>query len=124
MNADEQAIRKVLDAYHAAMVGARTDELGALVAEGFTLGHITGYVQPKAEWFGVIRSRSFDYHDIRIEQDRLRVEVAGDEAVVRGRGIFDATIQGMHAPWRLQFELRFARRSSGWIIADARYTSF
>jgi len=57
---DERAIRDVLWRYHAAMVDARTADLDALLARDFALVHITGYVQPKAEWFDVIRSGTFD----------------------------------------------------------------
>jgi hypothetical protein len=51
---------QVLRAYHSAMVDARTDDLSTVLDDEFSLVHITGYVQPRAEWFGVIRSREFE----------------------------------------------------------------
>jgi hypothetical protein len=35
----------ILHTYHAAMVAARTDQLGDLVDDDYSLVHITGYVQ-------------------------------------------------------------------------------
>lgn len=53
-------ILRTLRAYHTAMVDARTADLDALLAPDFALVRMTGYVQPKAEWFDVLRSRQFD----------------------------------------------------------------
>lgn len=121
---DRAEIIRVLRAYHTAMVDADTAGLDDLVDEEFALVHITGYVQPKDEWFGVLRSGEFDYHRIEVDENTVSVSLDGSAAEVRGRGIFNATINGMRNPWRLQFTVRFARRGGTWIIAHARYTSF
>lgn len=44
------SILKTLAAYHRAMVEAQTTELERLLEPGYSLVHITGYVQPKQEW--------------------------------------------------------------------------
>jgi hypothetical protein len=118
------AILSVLRDYHAAMVSGSTDILDKLVAPDFSLVHITGYVQPKEEWFSVIRSGDFDYHQIDIDQKRLDIVIDDASATVTGRGIFNATINGLSNPWRLQFAIRLARSNDRWILADARYSSF
>jgi hypothetical protein len=123
-NPDTAAVLETLRAYHTAMVEADVDRLGELLGAGFTLGHITGYVQPKNEWFGVLRSGEFDYHRIDVDQAALSVRVGGNTAVADGKGVFNATISGMHAPWRLQFSIAFNRHGDGWKIASARYTRF
>jgi ketosteroid isomerase-like protein len=124
LDKDTAEILGILRAYHAAMVEARTDRLGELVAEDYSLVHITGYVQPRDEWFDVIRGGQFDYHRIDIDERALSVNVSGDTATVAGKGIFDATINGMHAPWRLRFEMRWSRQGGTWRIISSRYTSF
>lgn len=110
--------------YHAAMVAARVADLAMLLASTFTLGHITGFVHPLDEWFDVIESGDFDYHSIDVDESALVADVEGDDGVVRGRGIFNATIYGTQRPWRLQFVMYFARNGEQWRIVRARYTTF
>jgi ketosteroid isomerase-like protein len=124
LDKDTAEILGILRAYHAAMVEARIDRLAELVDEAYSLIHITGYVQPRDEWFDVIRDGQFDYHKIDIDERTLAVGVSGDTATVAGKGIFDATINGMHAPWRLRFEMRWSRQRGTWRIMSARYSSF
>jgi hypothetical protein len=121
---DTADILDILRAYHAAMVDARTGQLAELVDEGYSLVHITGYVQPRDEWFDVIRAGEFDYHRIDIDERTLSVNISGDTATVTGRGIFSATINGMNAPWRLQFTMSWSKRRGGWRILSSRYTSY
>jgi len=110
-------------AYHAAMVAAGVTALDKLLAQDHVLVHITGVTQPKREWLDVIRSGQFDYHSIEIEEASLVVNVTGDVAVLNGKGLFDATINGMKNPWRLQFALRYAKTGEQWLIMHSRYTS-
>jgi hypothetical protein len=113
----------LLSAYHEAMVAGDTEALNQLVAPDFSLVHITGYVQPKAEWFEVIRTRQFEYHSISVDQGSLRINGDGDFVAVKGRGIFDATIQGMHRPWRLGFKISMSRSQGRATINHAAYTA-
>ena len=121
---DSGEILGLLRAYHAAMVAARTDQLAELVDADYSLVHITGYVQPKDEWFDVLQSGQFDYHWIDIDELSLSVIVSGATAEVAGRGIFDATINGMHAPWRLQFTMTWSAQGGAWRIMSAKYSSY
>jgi len=62
MSADESragiavAVRANYEAQRRAMVAGDADALGALLADGFTLTHMTGYPQPMAEWLADVRS--------------------------------------------------------------------
>ncbi len=123
-NSDRAQILQVMGSYHAAMIEARTADLDKLLADDYSLVHITGHVQPKNEWFGVIRSGEFDYHRIDVEEKAISVSITGSTAVVIGRGIFNATINGMKNPWRLQFTLQFEKHDGTWTIMRARYSTF
>lgn len=112
---------EVLQEYHRAMVEADTDRLAVLVDRQFSLTHITGYVQPRDEWFHVVRTGQFDYHHIDIDEVEIRLNA--DVASVAGSGTFNATINGMHAPWRLRFMLVIACHNGSWKIMSARYRS-
>jgi hypothetical protein len=123
-NKDKAEILAALREYHAAMVSGRVDLLDQMLDKDFTLVHITGYVQPKRDWFSVINSRQFDYHRIDIDEKTHTLNLSGQSAALNGHGIYEATINGLKRPWRLQFEIHFERQDEKWKIMDARYTSF
>jgi hypothetical protein len=119
-----EVILHALSRYHQCMVAALPDELDALLEPGYSLVHITGYVQPRLEWLAAIGSGEFDYHRIELMQDCLSVAMSGDAATVTGKGVFHATIQGLKAPWRLAFTLQYVHRDGHWRVANARYTTY
>lgn len=118
---DRATVVELLQDYHRAMVEADTDKLAALVDRGFSLTHITGYVQPREEWFHVVRTGQFAYHQIDIDEVAVRLGTA--VADLEGGGTFTATINGMHASWRLRFSLAFAYEGGRWTLMSARYRS-
>lgn len=101
-------------AYLQAMLDGDTDALDNLLADGCTLTHITGYVQPKDEWLSQMRAGQFLYHGI--EEKRVTVEVEGDTAHVSGRFITDATVYGTRANWRLQMTMDYAHVNDTWSV--------
>ena len=106
---------EVLAAYRAhlrAMTDGDTDALDDLLDDGFTLTHITGYQQPKAEWLSQMRAGQFVYHGV-IEKN-VAVDVEGDTARLVGRIVTEATVYGTHADWPLQFTMDYARDGDTW----------
>ena len=106
---------EILAAYRAhlwAMTNGDTDALDALLDDGFTLTHITGYQQPKAEWLSQMRAGRFVYHGV-IEKN-VAVDVEGDTARLVGRIVTEATVYGTHADWPLQFTMDYARDGDTW----------
>lgn len=121
---DVIALERLLENYHGAMVAADTAVLNTLLLDNFSLIHITGYRQQKAEWFEVIETGQFDYHWIEIEASQLSIKSDGENATIAGRGIFHATINGMNRPWRLQFVINFQKREAQWKVLRSSYKSF
>lgn len=117
-------VLKTLALYHQAMVDADTAVLDRLLDNTYSLTHITGLEQPRAEWFNVMRSGAFDYHRITLDDTFTNVQVRGDAATASGRGVFNATINGVNNPWRLAFTMQFRRQSGKWLVQRARYTTF
>ncbi|MFZ6724356.1 nuclear transport factor 2 family protein [Undibacterium sp. MH2W] len=121
-NVDKE-VMSVLETYHAVMVGASIDTLDVILDEGFTLTHITGYVQPREEWLDVVRCGDFNYHDIHIDESSLSVDISSISAKVKGRGIFYATINGLKRRWPLQFNIILLKQNEGWKLHSAKYRS-
>jgi hypothetical protein len=98
-----------------AMVAGDADALGRMLAEGFTLTHMTGYRQPKEEWLTDIRIGAMTYH--AVNDVDLTVEV--DPPVVTVRTRTEATMWGGHGIWHLQLRFRFVFVDGVWLASDA-----
>jgi hypothetical protein len=112
---DQSAREAVAGAYRAhlrAMTDGDTDALDAMLDDGFTLTHMTGYVQPKGEWLAEMRAGQFIYHDA--QEKATTVDVHGDTARLVGRINTDATVYGTRANWRLQLTIDYARKNDTW----------
>ncbi|MFD9445159.1 nuclear transport factor 2 family protein [Streptomyces sp. NPDC060006] len=121
---------EVLDAFRVrlrAMTDGDADALDDLLADGSTLTHMTGYVQPKQEWLAQMREGRFDYHSI-VDPDPdpdpdpdldLDVEVDGDTARLVGRTVTDATVYGTRADWRLRLTVDYAYENGARIVVGS-----
>ncbi|MDT3726641.1 hypothetical protein ROS62_17795 [Streptomyces sp. DSM 41972] len=64
-----------------------------------------------------MRAGQFDHHGI--DAKSVDVEVTGDTAHLVARTVTDATVYGIHAPWRLELAFDFVRRDGVWIALRA-----
>jgi hypothetical protein len=100
-------------AYLDAMLEGDTATLDDLLAENFTLTHMTGYVQPKADWLAQIRQGRFLYHSIEEKDTTYDVDDDGT-ARLTVRTVTDATVHGTRAGWRLRLATDYARHNDVW----------
>jgi hypothetical protein len=98
-----------------AMVGADVDELCDLLGPDFTLTHMTGYLQSKAEWLDDIATGQMTYHSIRNVE--IATVVEADEVSLTARSHTHATIWGANGTWPLQLQITFTRTHAGWVAA-------
>jgi len=104
------------------MLERRTDTLSALLDDSFTLTHMTGRVQTKAEWLTAIDASQMRYH---AEQERsVTIEVTGDKAVLVGRNVVTATIYGSRGTWSLQLSTDYVRREGTWVATRMVASTF
>jgi hypothetical protein len=104
------------------MLQGRADLLDGILADSFTAQHITGYVSPKAEWIGQVRSGDFVYHSIRDEG--TSVDVQDDSATVVSRSIHDVTLYGHRGRYRLRSTLHYALTPGGWKAVRSSSTTY
>ncbi|SDF08298.1 protein of unknown function [Blastococcus fimeti] len=98
-----------------AMVAGDADALDGLLAADFTLVHMTGYRQSKAEWLADVRSGAMTYSSM--EDVDVSVDVSGDAPVVTARTRTAATIWGASGTWPLQLRISFVHDGSAWVAA-------
>jgi uncharacterized protein DUF4440 len=98
-----------------AMVAGDAHALAALLAEDFTLVHMTGYLQPKEEWLADVRSGAMAYH--AMEDIDVSVDTSSGVPVLTARTRTAATIWGASGTWPLQLQIAFERAGASWVAA-------
>ncbi|MET7696498.1 nuclear transport factor 2 family protein [Streptomyces sp. NPDC005485] len=111
---DREEILEVQQVFLDAMVEGDTETLGQLLDDDFTLTHMTGYVQPKAEWLSEMRAGQFVYHSIDTKTSTL--DISGDTAHLVLRTLTDAGIYGGRANWRLDLASDYRREGDTWAV--------
>jgi hypothetical protein len=104
------------------MVAGDADARGALLADDFTLVHMTGYRQPRAEWLADVRAGAMTYHSM--EDVDVSVDVSGDAPVVTARTRTAATIWGASGTWPLQLRISFAHDGTAWVVTGTVATTW
>ena len=113
---DAQIAHALYQSMYRFMVERDVKRLGALLDDSFTLTHMTGLVQSKAEFLASIESGELRYFSA-IEES-CPVRVVRDSASARGRSLVEASPFGMRrSTWRLQQDLDFVKRDGRWLIA-------
>lgn len=104
------------------MIDKNLVEMSKILDTHFTLTHITGYVQPKDEWYTEIETERMKYYSYKEVQ--TSVEIDADKATFVGQNILDARIWGSRNSWRLQQTMQLEKRNGKWIILKSVATTF
>ncbi|GEL11074.1 protein of unknown function [Flavobacterium glycines] len=104
------------------MIDKNTAAMNKILDANFTLTHITGYVQPKEEWFSEIESERMKYYSYK--EVKITVKIDGDKAIFVGQNLLDARIWGTRNNWRLQQTMQLEKRNGKWIILKSVATTF
>nr|WP_199081088.1 nuclear transport factor 2 family protein [Pedobacter sp. ASV19] len=80
----------------------------------FTLTHITGHVQSKADWLAEIKNEGMKYYGY--EEVKTSIKIDGNKARFIGQNVLDARIWGTRSHWRLQQTVQLEKRDGTWII--------
>ncbi|MDO5614689.1 MAG: nuclear transport factor 2 family protein [Cruoricaptor ignavus] len=119
---EEQQILDLVRHFTDLSIARNTAEMEKMTDKNYTLTHITGHVQPRAEWFKEIDAESMKYYSY--EEVSTSVEIKGDKAVFVGRNRLDARIWGSRNVWRLQQTMTLEKRNGQWIILHSVARTF
>lgn len=121
-NNDREDILALTRRFTQLMIDRNTAELAQMVDENFTLTHITGRVQSKADWFAEIEAESMKYFSAKEVEHSLKIN--GDTAEFVQKNLLDARIWGMRNTWRLQQTMTLEKRNGKWIILKSVARTF
>lgn len=119
---DEAQVLALLRQFTQWMIDRNTAEMNKIVDKNFTLTHITGYVQPKQEWFEEIEKESMKYYSYK--EVKTSVKINGSQAEFVGQNLLDARIWGSRNNWRLQQTMQLEKRNGNWMILKSVATTF
>ena len=122
INNDKSQILEVARQLTQFMIDKNVVEMKKILDKNFTLTHITGYVQPKEEWFSEIESERMKYYSYR--EVKTTVTIDGEKATLVGQNILDARIWGTRNNWNLQQTMQLEKRNEKWIIIKSIATTF
>ena len=111
--------------YHAmnhAMLQADTAAIAGMTTADFTLTHITGYRQSRAEWLQQIENGQMRYFNMA--EESVQANVKGDTARVIGRSRTTAHIWGAQGTWPLQLDYQLVRENGQWKARSAVATTY
>jgi hypothetical protein len=121
MNDEEQILQNYKN-FYAYKIAGDTAGLDKILAPDFTLTHMTGYVQSKAEWCEQIKSGQMKYYGYEI--DDVKIGIQGDSATLIGRSKTDARIYGARNTWNLELAMPMIKLEDRWIIQKAVAKSY
>ncbi len=119
---DEQEVIATARRLTDLMIARNSKEINTLLADDFTLTHITGRVQSKAEWLKEIEQETMKYYGY--EEVSVSVKMDGNRAVLTGRNRLDARIWGSRNTWNLQQVMTLEKRNGKWVILNSVASTF
>ena len=119
---DTKEVYAVVNKLSKLMIARDTSSMTKILDEDFTLTHITGYVQPKAEWLNEVEKESMKYFSAK--EVNHEIKIAGNTADVMFQSLIDARIWGSRNIWRLQQKMKLEKRNGTWIILSSIASTF
>jgi len=118
-----EEILNLYRAYNTAMAADDTTALDRLLAPDFTLTHMTGYVQPRAEWLRDLDQGTMRYFSSVEEHVTMQPTATGWQLVGQNRVTASIHGGGQHA-WPLNTEMVIQQVAGNWQIMSAVVTTY
>lgn len=123
MNNDREAIRALYREYWRCMITKDADGLRAILAEDYSLLHMTGVQQSAEVFLRGLLDGTFNYY--AAEHDSIDVQVSGDQAVMVGKSrVLAAVYGGGKHLWRLRGDFTLRREQGVWKLTGSRASTY
>lgn len=124
MSMDErETIRELYREYWRCMIAKDAQGLRALMAEDYTLRHMTGVQQGREEFLRGVQNGTFNYYSA--EHDSIEVTISGDAAAMIGRSrVLAAVYGGRKTSWKLQGNFTLRKENGAWRFTGSRASTY
>ena len=120
---EEETIRALYRRYWRCMIEKDAAGLRELMAEDYTLTHMTGVKQSAETFLQGLRDGTFNYYTA--EHDSIEVTVSGDHEAMTGKSRELAAVYGggKHL-WRLQGDFTLRKENGTWRFTGSRASTY
>jgi len=120
---DIETIRELYRRYWRCMIDKDTEGLQELMAEDYTLTHMTGVKQSAEVFLNGLLDGTFNYYSA--EHDSIEVTVTGDSATMTGRSrVLAAVYGGGKHKWKLQGDFTLRKENGTWRFIGSRASTY
>ena len=120
---ERETIREMYRTYWRCMIAKDAAGLRALMAEDYTLTHMTGAVQTADAFLCGLLGGTFRYY--AAEHDGIEVTVNGDAARMVGKSrALAAVYGGAKRSWRLRGDFTLRREQGGWKLTGSSASTY
>lgn len=120
---DEEWIRGLYREYWRCMIAKDADGLRGMMADDYTLLHMTGVKQSAEAFLKGLLDGTFHYYSA--EHDSIEVTVAGDRASMIGRSrVLAAVYGGGKHSWRLRGDFTLRKEEGRWKLSSSRASTY
>ena len=123
MTDDREQIREMYRKYWRCMIEKDADGLRGLMAEEYSLLHMTWVRQSADEFLKGLLDGTFNYYSV--EHDSIQVTLNGSSAVLIGRSRVTAAVYGGRKHnWRLQGDFSLRKENGTWKFTGSRASTY
>ena len=124
MTVDEkETLRELYRRYWQSMIAKDAEGLRTLLAEDYTLTHMTGVRQSREEFLKGLLGGTFHYYSA--EHDSIEVTITGDSAALTGRSrVLAAVYGGGKHRWCLQGDFTLRKENGTWRFTSSTASTY
>ena len=120
---DCERIEELYRAYWRYMIAKDADGLRGIMAEDYSLLHMTGVRQPAEVFLKGLMDGTFNYYSA--EHDSIEVTIDGDRAAMVGKSrVLAAVYGGGKHSWRLRGDFTLRKEDGVWKLTGSRAATY
>ena len=122
MPTDKELLQKLYQNFYRFKINADISGLNQILANDFTLTHMTGYKQPRQEWLSEVKSGKMRY--FKAVEEELIIQHKDNTAMISSKNKVTAQIHGIKGSWNLRLMMNCQKINNRWIISNIVASSY
>ena len=108
-----------------ASIAKDADGIAAVLADDYTLVHMTGMRQSKRAYIDAVLDGTLNYYSTEHDSIDVAISPDGEHATIRGRSRVSAAVfGGGRNTWRLQQDLKAEKIGGAWLLTESRASTY